>query len=119
MEAQHMSTEIARLLGRHRSAISHEIERGSGMRGKCAEQLAVKPKSEAETIVTPDLCSHGCRPRWATSPISPKKRCLKTVMDEDLTKIKNKLNNCHRKRRGFMTLHEVLHASLNSVALHP
>jgi len=42
-----------------------------------------------------------------------KRRRMETVTDEELTMIENILNNRPRKRLGFKTPHEVLHASLN------
>lgn len=47
----------------------------------------------------------------------PKKRRLETVTDEELTMIENRLNHRPRKLLGFKTPHEVLHASLNHIAL--
>jgi len=44
-----------------------------------------------------------------------KKRRMKTVSEEELTMIENRLNHRHRKRLGFNTTHEVFHASLNRV----
>jgi IS30 family transposase len=44
-----------------------------------------------------------------------KKRRMKTVTEEELTMIENRLNHLHRKRLGFKTPHEVFHASLNRV----
>ena len=41
-KAQHTLTEVARLLGRHRSTISREIERDRGGRGYRAEQACRK-----------------------------------------------------------------------------
>lgn len=46
----------------------------------------------------------------------PKKRCMETVSDEELTMIENRLNHRPRKRLGFKTPHEVFHVSLNRVA---
>lgn len=47
----------------------------------------------------------------------PKKRCMETITDEELTLIENKLNHRPTKRLGFKTNHEVFHASLNRVAV--
>lgn len=47
----------------------------------------------------------------------PKKRRLETVTDEELKMIQNRLNHRPRKRLGFKTPHEVIHASLNRVAV--
>jgi transposase, IS30 family len=49
----------------------------------------------------------------------PKKRCMQTVTQQELTMIENRLNHRPRKRLGFKTPHEVFHASLNRVALRP
>ena len=40
----------------------------------------------------------------------------RTVTDEELAMIQNRLNHRPRKRLGFKTPHEVFHASLNRVA---
>ena len=42
MKAKHTLTEIAQLLGRHRSTISREVSRGRGQRGYRAEQACAK-----------------------------------------------------------------------------
>jgi IS30 family transposase len=47
------------------------------------------------------------------------KRRMKTITDEELTLIENRLNNRPRKLLGFKTPHEVFHASLNHIELRP
>ena len=49
----------------------------------------------------------------------PKKLRMKTVTDEELTMIENRLNHRPRKRAGFKTPRELFHASLNRVAVRP
>ena len=46
----------------------------------------------------------------------PKKQRMKTVTDEVLIMIQNRLNHLPKNRLGCNTLHEVFHASLNRVA---
>lgn len=48
MRANHTLTQIARLLGRHRSTISREIRRGHGGRGYRAEQACDKAKQRSQ-----------------------------------------------------------------------
>ena len=48
MKAKHTLSEIARLLGRHRSTISREIERGRGGRGYRAEQACSKAQERSQ-----------------------------------------------------------------------
>lgn len=48
MKARHTLTEIARLLGRHRSTISREIDRGRGGRGYRAEQACRKAHERSQ-----------------------------------------------------------------------
>ena len=48
MKARHTLTEIARLLGRHRSTISREIDRGRGGRGYRAEQACNKAHERSQ-----------------------------------------------------------------------
>jgi len=47
VRAQHTTTEIARLLGRHPSTISREIKRGRGLKGYRAEQACRKAAERA------------------------------------------------------------------------
>jgi IS30 family transposase len=47
----------------------------------------------------------------------PKKRPMKTISDEEIQIIENRLNNRPRKRLGFRTPAEVFHQSLSRVAL--
>lgn len=47
-EAQHTLTEIVRSLGRHRSTISRDLERGRGQRGYRAEQACRKGTERAQ-----------------------------------------------------------------------
>ena len=48
MKAKHTPAQIARLLGRHRSTISREIERGHGQRGYRAEQACNKAQERSQ-----------------------------------------------------------------------
>lgn len=48
LKADHTISEIARLLGRHRSTISRELSRGSGQRGYRAEQACRKASERAQ-----------------------------------------------------------------------
>lgn len=48
LKANQTITEIARLLGRHRSSISRELTRGRGQRGYRAEQACTKASERAE-----------------------------------------------------------------------
>jgi transposase, IS30 family len=48
LKANQSITEIARLLGRHRSTISRELERGCGKRGYRAEQACRKTSDRAQ-----------------------------------------------------------------------
>ena len=48
IKARHTLTEIARLLGRHRSTISREINRGRGGRGYRAEQACNKAHERSQ-----------------------------------------------------------------------
>lgn len=48
LKANQTVTEIARLLGRHRSTISRELERGRGQRGYRAEQACRKASERAQ-----------------------------------------------------------------------
>lgn len=48
MKAKHTPAQIARLLGRHRSTISREIERGHGQRGYRAEQACKKAQERSQ-----------------------------------------------------------------------
>lgn len=47
MKAGHTPTQIAQLLGRHRSTISREFKRGRGQRGYRAEQACLKAQERA------------------------------------------------------------------------
>lgn len=47
MKANHTLTEIAQLLGRHRSTISREVRRGRGQRGYRAEQACCKAQERS------------------------------------------------------------------------
>ena len=47
----------------------------------------------------------------------PKKRAMAKITDEEIRKIKNRLNNRPRKRLEFKTPAEVFHQSLPRVAL--
>ena len=49
LKAQQTISEIARLLGRHRSTISRELSRGRGQRGYRAEQACGKASERAQT----------------------------------------------------------------------
>ncbi len=64
MKARHTLTEIARLLGRHRSTISREIDRGRGGRGYRAEQACTKPMKEAKAVAMRSAYSLGYGLRW-------------------------------------------------------
>lgn len=48
LKANHTTSEIARLPGRHRSTISRELSRGRGQRGYCAEQACRKAAERAQ-----------------------------------------------------------------------
>ena len=48
LRANHSASEIARLLGRHRSTISRELSRGRGQRGYRAEQACRKAAERAQ-----------------------------------------------------------------------
>ena len=48
LRAHHSASEIARLLGRHRSTISRELSRGRGQRGYRAEQACRKAAERAQ-----------------------------------------------------------------------
>ena len=49
----------------------------------------------------------------------PKKRSMESITDEEITMIKNRLNNRPRKRLGFRTPAEVFHQSSRRIALRP
>ena len=48
LKAKQTISEIARLLGRHRSTISRELSRGRGLRGYRAEQACCKASERAQ-----------------------------------------------------------------------
>jgi hypothetical protein len=54
--------------------------------------------------------------RLEADPVAFKKRRVKTVTDEALTMIQNRLNHCPRKQLEFKTPHDVFHTSLNRIA---
>ena len=67
MKAKHTPEQIARLLGRHRSTISREIEGGHGQRGYRAEQACNKTKRAHKAAPMPSTCRRGCGLRWSST----------------------------------------------------
>ena len=58
MKAQHSITQIASLIGRHKSTISRELRRNAGRRAKQACELAPK-RSESDCNASTQLARQG------------------------------------------------------------
>ena len=54
LKANHTISEIARLLGRSRSTISRELNRGRGQRGTALSRRAARQPNERSAAATPD-----------------------------------------------------------------
>jgi IS30 family transposase len=78
LKAKQTISEIARLLGRHRSTISRELDRGRGQRGYRAEQACSKASERAQRSrnanrvgpkVWPDV-AYFLAPQWSPEQIA-------------------------------------------------
>ena len=128
MKAQHSITQIASLIGRHKSTISRELRRNAGRRGyrpKQASELAIERFDQSRNAYTvahwaKEEVSALLRLQWSPEQVASrlsKKRRMKKINDEEIKIIENRLNNRPRKRLGLGTPTEVSHLSLSRVVL--
>ena len=128
MKAQHSITQIASLIGRHKSTISRELRRNAGSRGyrpKQAGELAIERFDQSRNAYTvapraKEQVSALLRLQWSPEQVTSrlsKKRRMKKINDEEIKIIENRLNNRPRKRLGLGTPTEVSHLSLSRVVL--